>query len=45
MSILKTWKAKAAMASVLVLTALPASAEGGVGPILVLKPRKQCLNS
>lgn len=28
MSILKTWKAKAAMASALVLTALPASAEG-----------------
>ena len=29
MSILKTWKAKAAMGSVLVLSALPASAEGG----------------
>nr|DAY37051.1 MAG TPA: hypothetical protein [Inoviridae sp.] len=28
MSILKTWKAKAVMASALVLTALPASAEG-----------------
>lgn len=28
MSILKTWKAKAVMSSALVLTALPASAEG-----------------